>query len=145
MTTVHNTETDRRDQLVAGLHELADFLAANPDVPVSSWQRIYCHVDNNTAIDRKDRRAEVDRVAKILDVEPRDSGPHYEAGRMFGGIEFLVASVDPGPRPGLCELCKTRPVHHPDPDYPRRITARVCTPCLGDGPWSSDQDEEDAR
>jgi hypothetical protein len=50
-------------------------------------------------------------------------------------VTYRAASVDPGPKPGLCELCKTRPVHHADPDHPHRITARVCTKCLGDGPW----------
>jgi len=153
VTIVRNTETSDRELIVQGLRELADFLTANPDVPITgTHHRLQYSVDSTLrregSTSYTERRAEVERVAALLGVEPVEPDSinrHYVAERRFGALAYLVASVDPGPKPGLCELCKTRPVHLADSDHPRRITARVCTPCLGDGPWSSDQDEEATR
>lgn len=52
-------------------------------------------------------------------------------------MSFTVDGWDFGP--GQCELCGKRDVHRPDTDHPQRITARVCTECLGDGPWDHDE------
>ena len=131
-----------RELTIAGLRELADFLEANPDVPVDRYPRIYFAVDGSLQDGAgRERRAEVDRIAAALGVEPREAG-HYSASRMFGPVEYHAFSVNPGPAPGLCELCARRPVHRPDAEHPRRITSRTCRECLGDGPW--DRDEQHA-
>jgi hypothetical protein len=122
-----NTQPTDRELTIQGMRDLADFLDAHPDVPIARTPILYFHVDNNRAIDRRDRRAEVDRIAALIGVKPRDDGPHYGATRAFGNVTFKAVSCDPGPKPGLCVVCRTSSVHRAGSEL---IDGRVCTACL---------------
>jgi hypothetical protein len=79
---------------VAGLRDLADFLAAHPDVPVPpAYHTQSIHVFPDGASDAG-RRAEIDRVAAALGVPAAESGAgHYRAARSFGPAEYLAVAL----------------------------------------------------
>jgi hypothetical protein len=79
---------------VAGLRDLADFLAAHPDLPVP---RVYCtdviNVFPEGGTDAE-RRAGVDRAAGVLGVPAADThGGHYRAARSFGPIAYALVMI----------------------------------------------------
>jgi hypothetical protein len=86
------TGPDRRAALIAGLRDLADFLEAHPDLPLpflGGGISYHAHGTDGEA------RAEVDRIAAILDVPAaaRDNDDHYEASRDFGGVAYRAMAV----------------------------------------------------
>ncbi|WP_067816925.1 hypothetical protein [Actinomadura kijaniata] len=85
-----------RHQTITGLRALADFLEANPDVPVCEYGwtlRMSQGVSQNAETDAH-QRAEVDRVAALLDVEPSTTpGGHYQAFRRFGRIVYQISHI----------------------------------------------------
>lgn len=80
-----------RAALIAGFHELAEFLEANPDVPAPSWADI-CLFPHGTDADQI---AEVDHVAGQLGVEAtwNDNHSHYTACRRFGPVELKMVAI----------------------------------------------------
>ena len=92
MTIVRSPQPSPRDQVIAGLRDLADFLEQHPDVPVNSFTTVAYSVDNRAEPGK--RRPEVDRIAEILDVDAADDG-HYRASRMFGPVEYVAVSTRP--------------------------------------------------
>ena len=79
---------------VAGLRDLADFLAAHPDVPVPPA----CHSCTLHVFPEGDsddyRRAEVDRAAGVLGTTAAETGGgHYKATRSFGPVEFALVVI----------------------------------------------------
>lgn len=89
-----NTHTDDRAALVAGLRGLADFLEANPAVPVPpSWSSNQCISvlpPSGPNLTDNERRAFVDRFAASLGIEASDpdASGHYRASRKFGPLIF---------------------------------------------------------
>jgi hypothetical protein len=86
-------DPDARVSAITGLRQLADYLDAHPDVPVTeySWDLLAFAREKN---DDHAARAEVDHVADLLDVDVQDhtpNGGHYIAARSFGRVtyEFL--------------------------------------------------------
>jgi hypothetical protein len=84
--------TNRTD-FVAGLHALADFLTANPTLPIPEHGAdILIHVRGTD----DDQRAEVDRLAGLLDApvndETADSG-HYTTTRSFGPVDYYCVAI----------------------------------------------------
>jgi hypothetical protein len=82
-----------RTQIITGLRQLADYLDANPDIPVNEygWTLMtFARRDDDTA-----GRAEVDQVAKGLTVPVSDDtgGGHYTAARTFGRITYEFIHV----------------------------------------------------
>ncbi|SNR96264.1 hypothetical protein [Actinomadura mexicana] len=83
-----------RHQTIAGLRALADFLEANPAVPVNEYGReynVYTHAEDETAA-----VAMVDQVAALLGAEVTDTrahGGHYSAEKTFGRITYGVVHV----------------------------------------------------
>jgi hypothetical protein len=83
-----------RAKVTSGLRQLADWLDAHPDVPVSpyGWDlSIYPQHDDDAA-----RAAEVDRIATILGVTVTDQtsqGGHYTAARTFGLITYEAVHI----------------------------------------------------
>ena len=79
---------------VAGLRDLADFLAAHPDVPVPPAyhdQGITVFPEGGTD---DERRAGVDRAAGVLGVRAAETrGGHYRASRSFGPVTFDVVVI----------------------------------------------------
>lgn len=85
-------DPDDRAALIAGLRGLADFLEANPAVPVPpAWTSAACiSVLPPHDVDDDERRAFVDAFAAALGVEAadKDGSGHYKATRKFGPIEY---------------------------------------------------------
>lgn len=80
-----------RTQIITGLRALADFLETNPGVPVNEYG-FTINVPLIAGTD-DDKRAEVDRVASVMDVTPHDDTAkygHYIAKRSFGRIAYQV-------------------------------------------------------
>jgi hypothetical protein len=83
-----------RDQTITGLRALADFLEANPTVPVSEYGQdynLYVRTDTDASA-----VAEVDRIAAILGSPVRDDtrrGGHYWAVKTFGRITYRAVHI----------------------------------------------------
>jgi len=86
---------DHRADLIAGLRDMANWLEANPDVPVGAhdFMRLqYCADVYTASLD--EARAEVDRVAALLDAKPYRDGTHYGTEKDFGGnVSYLALSI----------------------------------------------------
>lgn len=85
----------KRAEFTAGLRALADFIDTHPEMPLprGADARVFL---NGT--DDEDR-AEVDRVAGILGVQPeRTLHGHYRAERDFGGRVTCAAIAVPAQR-----------------------------------------------
>jgi hypothetical protein len=83
-----------RAQIIAGLRQLADYLDANPGVPVNEygWDLNIYTVHGGDAA----QRAEIDQVAAVLGVAVQDetgSGGHYSAERTFGRITYRCVHI----------------------------------------------------
>lgn len=76
---------DPRTELVAGLRELADFIAANPEMPIPDYPRFqHCIGPCSDA----DGVAVTQTLAEMLDVEPTVSGGHTNVERRFRGLRY---------------------------------------------------------
>lgn len=83
-----------RHQTIAGLRALADFLEANPAVPVKEYGETF-HVPIR-AIDDASAVALVDNAAALLGVNAEHDtarGGHYIATRTFGRISYTVFHI----------------------------------------------------
>jgi hypothetical protein len=86
---------DDRAALIAGLHELADFLAAHPDVPVPpGYHETIVHVFPDGDTD-DERRAGVDAAAAVLGTPAADPDGcgHYKVERKFGPVTYGVLAI----------------------------------------------------
>lgn len=83
-----------RAQFIAGLHQLAEFLKNNEDVPAPAYADVLVFPDetNDGA-----RRHEIDRIAALIGVVPKDTG-HYVSSRAFGPIEYRAVAIPEGMR-----------------------------------------------
>ncbi|WP_067473545.1 hypothetical protein [Actinomadura hibisca] len=81
-----------RNAALKGLRDLAGFLESHPDLPgPKSSEYVGPHISGE---DEEQKRAEVDRIARILGVEatsPVDG--HYSASRDFGAIEYKATAI----------------------------------------------------
>jgi hypothetical protein len=83
-----------RGAAIAGLRELADFLDANPDVPVDLYGWTF-HAFPRAETDAA-ARAAVDQAAAVLNVPVTDDtarAGHYYARRMFGPVTYAVVHI----------------------------------------------------
>jgi hypothetical protein len=84
-----------RAALIAGLRGLADFLEANPAVPVpAAYHEITVHYFPPDGTD-EEQRAAVDAVASALGTtagDPDDCG-HYETERAFGPVVYKALAI----------------------------------------------------
>jgi hypothetical protein len=90
---------DRRAEAIAGLRALADFIEANPELPVRPWgSPARVHFLDHEGTDGE-KRAAVDRAARILGVEAEDMGQgQYVARREFGGgVDYQAVAIDREP------------------------------------------------
>lgn len=83
-----------RHQVITGLRALADFLEANPGVPVHEYgDTVDFFVREG---DDATSAARVDQVAALLDVpvaDDRPTGGHYIASKSFGRIAYRIVHV----------------------------------------------------
>jgi hypothetical protein len=104
-----------RAQTVAGLRALADFLEANPAVPVREYgaeYTVFARADDDVT-----ERAEIDRIAAALGETVTDDtgrGGHYSVCKTFGRITYSAVHV-PSERQAAHEaLMSYAPAFHPD-------------------------------
>jgi hypothetical protein len=103
MTTSPIRPTDLliRHDTIAGLRALADFLEANPAVPVRPFGDDYSVFTTRT--DDTAERAAIDHLAELLGVIPQDDtdgGGHYTAIRHFGPIAYRAVHIPEAARRG---------------------------------------------
>ncbi|MGI5224042.1 hypothetical protein [Actinoallomurus sp. CA-142502] len=83
-----------RNQTVAGLRALADFLETNPAVPVREYgcdYTVFARADTDAA-----ERAEIDRIAATLGKTACDEtgrGGHYRVSKTFGRITYTAVHI----------------------------------------------------
>lgn len=89
------TEASTRASMIAGLREMADWLEANPAVPVGAHCSLRLQYSTGTYTPNLTAdRAEVDRVAALLDAKPYRDGTHYGVEKKFGGnVTYLALSI----------------------------------------------------
>jgi hypothetical protein len=79
---------------VAGLRDLAGFLAAHPDVPVPPAYHTQGICEFPEGDSDAERRAGVDRAAAALGVQAAESrGGHYKASASFGPVEYVAVAI----------------------------------------------------
>lgn len=84
--------TTDRAEFTAALRELADFIDAHPDLPLPHFANIVVHPAGTD----EEERAEVDRIAGIIDRQPLTSPTgHYRVERDFGGRVAYTAVAIP--------------------------------------------------
>ncbi|MEU6429539.1 hypothetical protein ABZ860_26890 [Microbispora sp. NPDC046973] len=84
---------DHRSALIAGLRALADFLEANPAVPVPRSVNVLHFPQRGSDAEM---RAEVDQVADLLGapIDPLDQKfGHYGASVRFGPVEYKAVAI----------------------------------------------------
>ena len=90
--TTSTTDPKARAEVTAGLRALADYLDAHPGLPVPQFS-ICAGLTVYPGGSEEDKRAEVDRVAGVLQVATSDFGL-YRAERRFGGpVAYRVVAV----------------------------------------------------
>jgi hypothetical protein len=82
----------QRQELIAGFHMLADFLAGNPEVPVPPSVDIL--VFPSFASDSAKRR-EIDLIASRIGSRSQtfSSYRHYQTSRRFGPVEYRAVAI----------------------------------------------------
>lgn len=86
---MHSTD---RNQFIDGLRQLADFLDANPDVPVPYCPRLGVHADSQETGGRE----QVDKIAAALGTgiaEHSSDSHYYTEERYFGPISYYAVSI----------------------------------------------------
>jgi hypothetical protein len=79
---------------VAGLRELADFLAAHPDVPAPPAYHGQGITEFPAGTSDAERRAGVDRAAGAMGVSAAEThGGHYKASLRFGPVAYEVVAI----------------------------------------------------
>lgn len=94
--TTSTTDMKARAAVTAGLRALAKFLDAHPGLSVPQFS-ISAGLTVYPAGSEEDKRAEVDRIADVLQVNTEEFGV-YQAERRFGGpVAYRVVAI---PEPG---------------------------------------------
>jgi hypothetical protein len=89
------TDFEARAAVTAGLRALAEFLDAHPGLPVPRFS-ISAGLTVYPAGSQEHKRAEVDRIADVLQVTAEEFGV-YQAERRFGGPVAYRAVAVPEP------------------------------------------------
>lgn len=85
-------------ETVDGLRALADFLEANPTVPVNPYRsEIQITMSARTSkLTEAEQRAEIDRIAALFRAPVMDStrdGGHYETQIAFGLVRYKISHI----------------------------------------------------
>ena len=84
-------DADQRDRLIAGLHGLAVFLEANPDVPAPPYADVLVFPPDGTDAEQ---RAEIDVIAARLGGETAETVcGHYVVSRFFGPAQYRAVAI----------------------------------------------------
>jgi hypothetical protein len=93
--TTSTTDLDARAAVTAGLRALAEFLDAHPRLPVPRFS-FFAGLTVYPVGSQEDKRAEVARIADVLQVSTEEYGI-YQAERRFGGPVAYRAVAVPEP------------------------------------------------
>lgn len=88
----------QRQELIAGLRALADFLESSPDVPAPPSADMFVFPP---CVSDTEKRREIDMIATHIgsDAENSSVRRHYTTSRKFGPVEYrAVAIPDDNPR-----------------------------------------------
>lgn len=88
-----STDPETRKAYISALHDLADYLTANPAIPVPAYGSILCVHDKGAD---HGGREQVDRIAGLLGTLVEDKTAttgYYETTRSFGPIGYCVWAV----------------------------------------------------
>lgn len=81
-----------RRAVISGLREFADDLSMHRDIPVP----LIIEIDYfPRAATDAEKRAEIDRIAKVLGIEPEFTagGEHYAATRRYGVVHYKAVTI----------------------------------------------------
>jgi hypothetical protein len=96
----YSTDAENRAEFIAALRAMADFLAANPAVPVPLYgDQITLCADSF----EDGGKAQVDHIASVLSgtiTDDTGNGGHYQANRDFGPLTYTAVAIP--------EACKAR-------------------------------------
>lgn len=139
------TDTDKRAAYIEGLHQIADFLAEHPDVPLPHLGA-YAEGSNRPAMSiyvyGHDPRTKVASIVRAM-TEPgtavqkrvKDSTQSYQVWREFGGLVLLATAS----RDEVCErvVVGTREVtvEEPDPEALAAVPTVSVTKVVEDVEW----------
>jgi hypothetical protein len=82
-----------RAQMIVGLRKLAGYLEDHPELPVPDYGGDVTVYPNGT---EAEQRAEIDRIADILGVNPTDNtgrDGHYTASKSFARITYRAVYI----------------------------------------------------
>jgi hypothetical protein len=87
-----------RAKVISGLRDLADFLEARPEIPVSQDAifHLYAFADGT----EEQKRAQVDYASTLLDAPVTDRtahGSHYSTGVCFGNVWYSYVAISKEP------------------------------------------------
>jgi hypothetical protein len=89
----YTADPGARDEFIASLRALADYLATHPALPVPKYgTTVLLHANRPD----DDGRCQVRQIAQLLGVNTTDetaTGGHYSAVRCFGVIGYEVVSI----------------------------------------------------
>lgn len=85
--------SEERERLIAGLRELADFLAQNPQIPAPRYTDLLVFPARRTIAEMF---AEIDVIAGQIGVTASRNdtpGGHYIASRGFGPVQYRAVAI----------------------------------------------------
>lgn len=85
-----------RQDIIAGLRALADFLEANPHVPVSADPEVVYYASRGRGV--ADAVREVDRVAGLIDAPAGQRSTAHVAVRRFHGVRYEAVAFHAYPK-----------------------------------------------
>jgi hypothetical protein len=88
----------QRQELVAGLRALADFLESSPDVPAPQYTDVLVFPPG--ILDAEKRQA-IDTIAARIGSGTSSYSGHYVTARRFGPVEYRAVAIPSG---GIREL-----------------------------------------
>ena len=89
---MYTANDETRNAFITGLRQLADYLDANPDIPVPGWADIAVHADYL----EDGGREQVNQIADALGtgIDPYSCDTHYRtARRNFGHINYYAVAI----------------------------------------------------
>lgn len=89
---INYATAEERSQLIAGLHELAEFLESSTEVPAPKNTIAFVFPPEGTD---SERRAEIDAIASRIYTRAYETVPgHYVTSRFFGPVEYRAVAID---------------------------------------------------
>src|SRR5450631_630206 len=90
---IYQANSEERERLIAGLRELADFLAQNPEVPVPRHADLLVFPAPGS---NAEMFTEIDVIARQIGATASDADSpagHYSAGRDFGPVHYRAVAI----------------------------------------------------